>query len=299
MAGLGHGQAGRRTGLGAALSSFSSLLKGPLFQMMRVRILSPKLNLRHLTPTASTPVPYYPVPRRPTIDQQHVVQSPQLPIGRSSPSFSAIGQSPAAAPPSAALRWYSPSRLRRGGKVHCAAAWGVGKSRRGGGIPLECFRRVHPTQQDEARIGRELWEAVPHWSGAGTGPAPWPRLRERPGPEFAEGQVGRAQGGGGAGEFPPRARLCWRSRLGEGMPEAPFQPGASLPAGGRGQRLRHPGRVSSRTPASCTPLDSPGLDGHRHGVGISEPCPGTSPELAASQSSRAWEREAWEGPRSR
>lgn len=154
------------------------------------------------------PVPYHPGPLRPTIDQQHVVQGHQLPIGRSSPFFPAIGLGPAAAPPSAALRWYSPPRLRRGGKVHCAAAWGVGKSRRGGGIPLECYRGVHPTWQGEARIGRELWAAAPDWSSAGTRPARWPRLRERPGPEFAEGRVGRAQGGGGgAGEFPPRARL--------------------------------------------------------------------------------------------
>lgn len=54
MAGLGQGQAWQRTGLGAALSSFPCLLKGPLFQMTGVRILSPKFNLRHLSPTASS-----------------------------------------------------------------------------------------------------------------------------------------------------------------------------------------------------------------------------------------------------
>jgi hypothetical protein len=39
-------------------------------------------------------------------------------------------------------------------------------------------------------------------------PTPWPRLLERPWPEFAEGRAGHAQGGGGggAGECPPPAR---------------------------------------------------------------------------------------------
>lgn len=52
------------------------------------------------------------------------VQSPQLPIGRSSPSFPSIGRDPVAAPPSASLRWYSLQRFRRGGKVQCVKARG-------------------------------------------------------------------------------------------------------------------------------------------------------------------------------
>ncbi|XDA76341.1 hypothetical protein R6Z07M_006455 [Ovis aries] len=41
-------------------------------------------------------------------------------------------------------------------------------------------------------IGRERRAAVSDWPDAGASPAPWRWLRERPGPEFAEGRAGRA-----------------------------------------------------------------------------------------------------------
>ncbi|KAK2508898.1 hypothetical protein MC885_008707, partial [Smutsia gigantea] len=56
-------------------------------------------------------------PRR-TLSQLHVAQGPQLPIGGLSLFFPAIGRGPATASPLTEVQWFSPPRLRRGGKVH-------------------------------------------------------------------------------------------------------------------------------------------------------------------------------------
>lgn len=128
MAGLGQGQTGRSTGLGAALGPLPGLLKGQLFRMWGVSFC-PKLSPGHLTPTTSPPAPYHPGHPRPTLSQQHVVQGAQLPIGCRS-SFLAIGRGPAPGPPSAPCGGTACRGFRRGGKVHCAAApGGGGKSR--------------------------------------------------------------------------------------------------------------------------------------------------------------------------
>lgn len=118
--------------------------------------------------------PYHPRHPRPTLSHQHVVQGPQLPIGCSSPSFPAIGRGPASGPPSAPY-----------GGTACRGLGGVGRSTeprrggggseragRGGGIPLECFRRNHPGRGGTARIGHERRTAASDWRGAGAGPAP-------------------------------------------------------------------------------------------------------------------------------
>lgn len=157
---LGHVQARQRTGLGAALGPLQGLLKGPFFWTLGVCIPSPKLSLGQLTPTTSLPPSYHPGHPTRTPSQQHVVKGLQLPIGRWPPSFPEIGPAPAAAPPSADLRWYSPPRLRRDGKVQRPAARGRCHEEQGS-LWNVSFGSPGAGRRGLERIGRERRAAAP------------------------------------------------------------------------------------------------------------------------------------------
>lgn len=197
MAGLGQGQgqARRRTRLETALGPFPGFSGDWKFAS---------------SPQNSASVTWLPrpVPRRlppsttDTDSLQQVVQSPKLPVGRSSPSFSSIGRAQPQIPPYAALRWYNRPQPRRAGKVHCATARGGGREEPeeaegslqnfsvGSTLPVEARRGLATSSRRPFLIGRARSSAPP----------PCPRLRERSGPEFAKGRIGRALRGGGTGE---------------------------------------------------------------------------------------------------
>lgn len=140
----GAEEAGRGTGLGAAIDP--GLLNGPLSWTSEVRILSTKPGLGHLTPP---PLTTQGTPDGHSADSTWFRGPSFLSIGRSAPSSFAIGRGPAAAPPSSALRWYSPPRLRQGGTVHCfAARGGVGKSRARRRDPSGMFPSGPPEADD-------------------------------------------------------------------------------------------------------------------------------------------------------
>lgn len=173
--------------------------KGTLFGLHSLPQTQPRSPGSH----GQSPAGYTPSPRdaRPT---QHVAQGPSFPlVTRLLPSPRFAGAQPQLPPPPPCG-----GTVRRGlggleGPLRCRA----GESGRAGrgGIPLECFGRLHPTRRSAAWIGQELQEPTLDWPGAVSGPAPRPRLRERPQPEFVQGRAGRAQGGGGAGECSPQA----------------------------------------------------------------------------------------------
>lgn len=299
MVGLGQEQAWRRTGLGVARSSFPSPLKGPLFQMMRVRIRSPKLNLGHLTPTASLTslTTQYPGDQQSTNSTWS--RAPSFPLAaRLLPSPRLAGAQPQLPPPQPC-----------GGTAHRGLG-GVGRStapRRGvSGRAGEAEGSlwnvsVGSTRPGKARRGLAASSGRPFLIGRARAPAPPPGsgCGRGPGQSLRRAELGARRAAAAQVSFHRRRDSAGGLGWVRGCPRTLFSRAPPFPLEVRGQRLRCPDRVSSRTPAPCTPLVSPGLGGHRRGVGISEPYPGTSPELAASQSSRAWERGAWEGPRSR
>lgn len=176
--GWGRGRPGpAENWIGGCPGPFPRPSKGTFFGTLRIHSL-PQTQPRSPGSHGQSPTGYtqYPRATQPTARGP----APPLPIGNSSPSFPSIRRGPASALPSGALRWYSPPRLRRGGKVYYAAGQGsreepeeagslwnvsVGSTRL-----VEARRGLAENYRRPLLIGRARSPAPPPVRGCGRGP---------------------------------------------------------------------------------------------------------------------------------